>query len=225
MNNNVTQWIMTFITNSVITVNTVYKSLDKICDYLSVNVCLEKPTYNLVAENLHIPEDESVLAQIFNAIQKAAGVIIVPVKMLNDKKFAVHVYESAATFTTQNVTMPQNIVTTCEKMLIYISSDKNKIIERTYNQVIKTVNLHDVEYEIPVNYWYTYNIDNTHKVFFYVHVSIIQNYKSVIIAVDKNIEADNSFLAKMKQDALNYYDQTLGINNTIFCTNERMDFI
>ena len=226
MGNTIVACGMIFIAHATTVAKVVYNKIDETLDFFSVYFCPEKPSYLLVTDNLDLPaEDLSNFIDLFDEIiRKASGLLIMPLKMINDKKFAIHVYEMSSTFITQNVSHPQNIVTVCEKMLMYIAQNKNKIIEPSNKRVIKTVNLHGFDYDIPVNFWYTFDVDGVHKVFFFAHVSSMENYKGIIIAVDKNIEANHSLLIKMKQSGLDYYDQTLGINTT-HSVNKQMDFI
>lgn len=222
----ISTYILPIIVNAGKHARTLYDKTDVTLDYVSVHMCMEKPSHDLAASNLHIPEkDLSLLMQLSAFVRETLRLMIVPIKMLNDKKFAIHVYETSASFMTQNIEQPQNIVTLCEKMLMYITFDQNKIIEPTNKQVIKMINLHGIDHNIPVEYWYTYKIDDIHKVFFFIHVLPLQNYKSIILAVDKNVDATNSFLTKMKQSALDHYDQTLGKNDIKYSTHKRMDFI
>jgi len=225
MGNNIVAYGKTFIATTVNVAKVIYDKIDETCDFFSVHVCPEKPSYKLATDNLHIPpEDLSIFMEILDVAQKALGLIIMPLTMLNDKKFTIHVYETSSAFITQNAIQPQNVVTMCEKMLMYVAQNKTKIIEPSNKQVIKTVNLHGFDYDIPVNFWYTFDVDGVHKVFFFAHISSMENYKGIIIAVDKNIEAIHSLLIKMKQSGIDYYDQTLGIDTT-YSVNKQMDFI
>lgn len=207
-----------------------------VLDYLSYHICQEKPSYHLVTDSLQIPkEDLSNLEKIFNAIRDGLGLLIVPFLLLNDKKFVIHIYETASVFISPNNPTQLNTVTTCEKMLMYIAQNQNKITEQRDKQVIKTVTLHDNDYDIPVNYWYTLkidntpnvnntpNIDNTIKVYFFAHISVLQNYKGIVIAVDKR--KDITILSTIKKSALDFYDQTLGLQNNPLNLNKKMDFI
>jgi len=201
----------------------VQKKAHGILDYLSYNMCQERPSYRLATDNLHIPaEDLSVLMQILSMIATALGLVIVPIQMLNDKKFVIHIYETATVFTSFNNPTPQNIVTTCEKMLMFIAQNRGKIIEPRDKQVIKTATLHNNDYDIPVNYWYTLNINNN-KVYFFAHISVLHNYRGVVLAVDNR--RDITILSTLKQSAIDLYDQNLGVRSTPQNRNKIMDFI
>ena len=203
-----------------------YDTSDGFLDLVSVYVCMEKPSYDLALNNLHIPaENVPLLTMIFDLLQGAVGLATIPLKKLNDKKFTIHIYETSIAFVTQKMEQSQDIVTLCEKMLIYIAQNRNKIVEPANKQIIKVVNLNNIDYDVPVNFWYTLNIDGTNKVFFFAHVSSVHNYKGIIIAVNKDSEAHHSLLTSMKHSALNYYDQTLGKSNEISNTNRHVNFI
>ena len=222
----VRDYAMPLIVKTTGTAKMICGKVDATLDFASVNMCITKPTYNLVTDHLNLPqEDLSIFAQIFSVASKIPGMLILPLKMLNDKKFVVHMYESSTVFMSPNMTATnQDIVSTCSKVLIYIAHHKNKIVESLINQATKTIDLHGTDYDIPVNYWYTFNIDGTHQIFFFAHVSPMQ--KSVMIAVDKQIEADHSLLQKMKDNALNYFDQTAGRNGAQQSTNtQQANFI
>ena len=204
-------------------IRAIGKGIHKVLDYISFNWCPERPTYRLATDNLHIPDDDmTVIMQIVNLIAKGLGLLIAPFQMLSDKKFTIHIYETATVFVSPNNPAQHNIVPTCERMLMYIAQNRNKIIEPVSKQIIKTVTLQDRDYDIPVNFWYNFKIDNEHKVYFFAHISVLQNYRGVVIAVDRR-NADN--LVMIKQIALDFYDQTIGAQNAPYNNGQRMDFI
>lgn len=214
-----------FVVTVVNVANYLKNKTHEVLDYCSIYLCSDKPTYKLATDNLHIPEEDlTVLMQIFNMVRDALGLAIVPFKMLSDKKFSVHIYETATVFASPNNPQPQNTVTTCDKMLMYIAHHRNKIAEPASKQVLKTTYLHNDDYDLPVNFWYTFNIDNLYRVHIFVHISTIQNYKGVVVASGYN---DNSNLTRMKQEALDYYDHTLGRKtpNVIYNIAKRLNFL
>lgn len=201
----------------------IYNKIDKALDYISYKLCPDRPTYRLATANLHIPnEDLSCVERIVNIVGKTLGLIVVPFQMLNNKKFTIHIYETTTTFTTPNGPQVVNSVYTCDKMLIYIAQNRNKIIESIDNQILKTATINNHDYDIPINFWYSFNIDETHKVYFFVHISLITNYRGVVISVDKK-KSENLTLIKNK--AIDFYDQTIGQQNQQYTTDARIDFI
>ena len=201
----------------------IYNKVDETLDFISFHLCPNKPSYKLATDNLHIPEEDlSMLMALFNLACEAFGLLIVPFKMINDKKFTVHIYETATVFMTQGAQQSQNIVSACDKMLMYIAQNRSKIDEPVNKQILKTVDIHSDDYDIPVNFWYTFEIDTGRKIYFFVHISVISNYKGVVIAVDKNNERN---LTLMKEEALDYYDQTCGAVDADYCEDKKMDFI
>lgn len=203
--------------------NVIHTKTHQALDFISFHVCPSRPSHKLATDNLHIPaEDLSVLAEIFNLIRDALGLVIIPFQSLNDKKFTVHIFETATVFLSPNNPQVQNVTPTCEKVLMYIAQHKNKIVEPVNKQIKKTVSLNGNDYEIPVNFWYTFNIDNNNQIYFFAHVSVVANYKGVIIAVSNDKEPA---LTKMKNEALDYYNQNLGMPNINYIPNKQMNFI
>lgn len=197
-------------------------------DFFSTNLCQDKPSYKLATDNLHIPEEDlTILMQVLNLVRDMLGLAIVPFQMLIDKKFSIHIYEQATVFVSPNNPAPQNIISTSDKMLIYIAQNRNKIIEPASKQIIKTITIDHNDYDLPVNFWYTFDIDNTHKVYIFVHVSVIQNYKGVVIAANAGNEAN---LPLMKDKAMDHYNHTLGLQQLTYAYNaitmsKKMDFL
>src|SRR5690349_16497240 len=130
-------------------IRAIGNGIHKVLDYISFNWCPERPTYRLATDNLHIPdEDMTVVMQIVNLIAKGLGLLIAPFQMLSDKKFTIHIYETTTVFVTPANPTPQNIVPTCEKMLMYIAQNRSKIIEPVSKQILKTVTLQNKDYDI-----------------------------------------------------------------------------
>src|SRR5690349_507190 len=99
--------VSTVITNVVSAANYINNKTHEVLDFLSVHLLPDRPSYRLATDNLHIPEvDMTVLMQIFNLVKDALGLVIVPFQMLNDKKFAIHVYETATIFMSPGNPMP-----------------------------------------------------------------------------------------------------------------------
>lgn len=215
------EFIKNAITQTANFCNGTYEKTHEILDYLSFNACPNRPSYKLATDNLQIPEaDLTIIRQLLELFSKALGLVIMPFQALNDKKFSVHVYETTNIFMTQN--MPNkndSIITTCDKMLIYICQHKNKINEPLNKQVLKTVSIDNTDYDLPVNCWYSFNIDTEHMVYFYTHVSV-SGYKGIVIAVNNNESAN---LKLIKDEAIDYYDHSLGVKN--FSRNKKTDFI
>lgn len=211
------------VTTVVNVSNWVYNKTHETLDFLSVHLCPSRPSHKLATDNLHIPaEDLSVLMQIFNLLGEALGLVIVPFQMLNDKKFSVHIYETAIVFASPGAPQTQNTVNTCEKMLMYIAQNRSNIAEPIDKQIIKTVTIDNEDYDVPVNFWYSFEITTGSKVYFFAHISVMSHYKGVVIAT-RNDTATN--LALMKSEALDFYDQTIGKKSAVYSTDKKMDFI
>ncbi len=70
--------------------NATVQALDDCLDYISVNWCPEKPTYDLVMKCLHLPErDSNILQDILETfLANTIGLVtITPFRKLTDKKF------------------------------------------------------------------------------------------------------------------------------------------
>ena len=190
-------------------------------DFLSFHYCQEKPTHKLATDNLHIPgEDLTLLMQIFNLARESLGLAIVPFKMLTDKKFSVHIYETSAIFVSPYNPMPQNIISTCEKMLIYINCYKEKIVEPENKRIINHVTIDGHDCALPVNLWYTFNMDTSRKVYFFIYVGT--GYKGIVLAVDNTNDKN---LSAMKDYAINFYDILNKNKNMTYNPVKVMDFI
>jgi len=210
------------ITITVDYCNKAHDKTHKTFDFISVNLCPNKPSHKLATDHLQLSEgDLTFIKQILEFISGALGLIVTPFQMINDKKFSIHVYESASVFTTRDEhNINNNNVSTCDKIIIYIAQNRNKVTEPVAKQLTKTVNIHNIEYDVPVNLWYTFTIDNDHKVYAYIHTSTACDYKGALIAVD-NKNATN--LSLMKEKAIEHYNHTLGTAK--FSTDKKTDFI
>ena len=217
--------IASFVSSIIVDIsNKIYNHVDKFLDFVSYHLCPDRPTNKLATDNLQIPpQDLQFLEQIGKLIHEVITVCITPIEMVINKKFTIHVFESSNVFTMNNQPI-HNLVSTCDKILIYIGQNRNKIIDHPSKQIIKTVSIDNRDYDIPVNFWYNFQIDVNINVYIYIHCSSLSNYKGVVVAIDKqNVEN----LSLMKNTAINFYDQTLGvpavggINNN----NNRINFI
>lgn len=190
--------------------NGIYKKVDIALDFVSYHVCPDRPTNKLATDNLQIPaQDLQFLEKIGEFVHELVALCIVPFELLSNKKFAIHMFESSSVFALPNNQPVHNLVSTCDKILIYIGKHKNKILDPENKQIIKTVSIDNKDYDIPVNSWYNFQIDVNKKVYFYIHCSTLSNYKGVIVAVNGlNVTS----LSLMKNTAINFYDQTLGAN-------------
>ena len=203
------------------TITCINKTL--IC--LSHQLCI-KPSRKLIAHHFNIPDTfASIGERVLDTVKKSFGIVILPFQIINDIKFTLHKYESLSAYISPGSnTNPQNTVTLCEKMLIYLAQNKNKITEPVTQRTLCSVNIHNTDYDIPIDKWYTLKI-GAQKLFFFVQTSIMQNYRGVLIASNNKIESKNSLLPKIKQLAIDNYDQTLGTNNTSVSTNSQSNFI
>ena len=180
---------------------------DNFCDYLSYNYCLEKPTVYLVIINMDIPAPEKhALEIIANAFYDIIGILSLPLKMLNDKKFSVHGYESSNVFVNNNATKT-NDIDFYEIILIFISKHSNKIAEPAAKRMLKNIMINKKDYDVPISTWLTFIMDNNKKIYFYIHISAIKGYKGILFAA---LNEDNTLLATIKKDATEYYMTTLG---------------
>lgn len=197
--------------NKVVDVsNVIYTKTHEVLDYVSYHVCPSRPSYKLATDNLHIPlEDASLMAQIFEIIKKTLGIVIIPFEALNDKKFCVHIYETSNVFLTPGNQQAQYIVNTCDKMFMYIAQNKSCIVEPEEKQTRKDVNINQIDYNMPVNFWYTFKISSTEKVYFFAHSSVKSNYRGIVIA-SNNTTTESKYLEKIKDAALNFYNQAAG---------------
>jgi hypothetical protein len=98
----------------------------------------------------------------------------------------------------------------------------NNIIEPPNKQITMAVNIFDNEHIIPVNAWYTFNIDPQHHIYIFIYVSAASNYRGIVTAVDKN-NANNRTL--FRDRVLDYYDQTVGQVDAPYAVNQELDFI
>ena len=207
----------------VIYSNIVYNKTDEFFDYLSFHICPNKPSHKLAMDNLHMPtEDLNFMMMVLEIISKVLGLAIVPLKILNDKKFTVHIYESVNVFMMQNAQQPQNVISTCDKALMYIAQNADKIAEPANKRITKTIDIHNNDYTIPVNFWYTFNIDNDHKVYIFVYISIQSNYKGVVIAIDRN---NINNLTLFRNEVLDNYNQNNGVVGAEHIIDQQADFI
>jgi hypothetical protein len=203
--------------------NIAYDKMDELFDYLSFHMCPNKPSHKLAMDNLHMPaEDRNLVMMVLEILSSAIGLAIVPFKLINDKKFTPHIYESLNVFMMQNAQQPQNIVNICDKVLMYIAQNTDKIAEPENKRITKTVDIHNNNYTIPVNFWYTFNIDNTHKVYIFVYISVISNYRGVAIATDRNNIAN---MTLFRTQVLDNYNQNNGAVGVAHIIGQQADFI
>lgn len=189
--------------------NKIYDKINISLDFVSYHLCPDRPTNKLATDNLQIPaQDLRFLEKIGEFVHEVLALCIMPVELIINKKFSIHMFESSSVFALPNNQPVHNLVTTCEKMLIYIGQNKNKITDPPHQQIIKTVSIDNKDYDIPVNFWYKFQIDVNAKIYFYVHCSTLSNYKGVVIAVNANNVAN---LSLMKDTAINFYNQTMGV--------------
>lgn len=217
-----------------------WKKSNKFLDLLSRKICFKKPTLNLVSQRMKLPNvNASILSNIFNVANIAndnialalagtlASVLTVPFQMLNDKKFVTLLSGTSTAFAMANNPQPQTIVTDCEKMLMYIAKNRNKIKEPAHEQILTTTTIHNKDYDLPVEEWYTFKISPTEKIYFFVHISPTQDNKSILLASKKKTEKMSSLIGKMKTSAKTFYNQTLAKKtNTIGVPNApQLNFI
>jgi hypothetical protein len=83
----------------------------------------------------------------------------------------------------------------------------DKITEKRDKWLVRNVEIHKIDYDLPVNLWYTYKFNKDEKIYFYIHVSSTSNYKGVIFAA---VRSNVSLLSKIKNQAIQNYSQTCG---------------
>lgn len=179
-------------------------------NYMSYNICPEKPTVYLVTKELDIPaQEKGILEELISVIYAVLGAVIIPAKNINDKKFSVHKHQSNFNFVTNGQPDKPKTMPFYEKVLIYISKSSNKIIEPLDQRIIDNIMIGDDgdNYAIPVNLWYTFTMKNKKKLYFYVHISPLKGYKGVLFACNRE---DNDLLEKIKEKVSKHYTNTLG---------------
>ncbi len=186
----------------------VNKTTHEFLDGISNKLCPEKPTLQLALLNMNIPQkDLDILGKMLHSLHAIFEIIVTPAKALSDKKFSTHLYESTSFF--RNMTgqiQHKNTVSCCEKMLMYISCNINSLVEPREKQIRQTINIEDDTYDLPVNLWYTLIVNNI-KVYFYVHVSVLEGYQGVLLATNT---LNATIFDTIKQEMLNNYNRTLG---------------
>jgi len=190
------------------TAASVVKDIHEVLDDISYDVCPEKPTVQLALFSMNIPQkDMNIIESILSGLHYVFNLATMPAKALSDKKFSTHLYESTSFFRSMTGQMQnKTTISSCEKMLIYISHNIRSVQEPTEKQVRQTVTLGEDDYVLPVNLWYTFCVDNT-KVYFYAHVSVLEGYQGILLAATtRNV----AVFETMKANSLNHYNDTLG---------------
>lgn len=202
--------------------NEIYEFIDIVLEVISYNLLPDKPTLKLASDNLQIQQrDLRFFERICEFIHESVALCIMPIELLINKKFTFHMYETANVFSLQNNQSTHNVVSICDKMMMYISQNINKISEPRHKQVIKTVLIGNNECDVPVNQWYKFEISSKIKVYFNIQCSVHSNYKGIIIAANGKCFEN---LSLIKDKAIDFYDQTLSISHSEIFDN-RKNFI
>lgn len=191
--------------------NYYYTFYDTVLDDVSYSMCLSKPTYQLVFDRLEIPKtDQGVIEDLLHFAWDVAGLIVKPMKYVNDKKFCTHTYETSRIFRTPNGGMAANSeISNCDKILIYLANHANNIEEPREKRITRDVTVGDNDYTIPSELWYTFNIDDDNSIYFYIHISVTQAYTGLLLAVNRE---RSTRLNTFKDLALDHYNRTMGQN-------------
>jgi hypothetical protein len=186
-----------------------YDSINEFLDFMSVNACLEKPTLHLVTICLNMPvPDRDIIQALLTNLWRLVSLITIPAKLLSDKKFCTHAYETSFIFQ-NNVGQvnPHNSVTLCEKVLIYLASKSHRVKEPRRDQMVQGITIDNNDYDIPVNLWYTLDMKNSRKIYFYVYISVSTGYKGILLAANKD---DTDLFVLIKEKVIKHYTKTLG---------------
>lgn len=204
--------VITSVASSVVWVgNTIYSGCDKLFDYLTYHICSEKPTLHLAIRHLEIPvQERDALEAILQTLYKIPGLLITPAKILNDKKFNVYGAETGFVFASGQQEKKSKVTCFCEKAIIYIAKHVNKITEPASSRILHNVTIDDKNYDVPTNLWYTLEINDSKKLYFYIHLSVTKGYKGILFAT---VKEDNDLLDTIKTDVNEYYTDTLGRNS------------
>ena len=186
-----------------------YEVGNDLLDYISYNVGQYKPTIALATQCMDIPAPErDVIHAIVDFAYATLGILIHPFKAINDKKFCTHVYQTSFVFSSTGGAMAQHKgISMCEKVLIYIGKHSNKVVEPKNKRMTSTVDIDNHDYDLPIDLWYTLNMTNNKKLYFFIHVSVTRGYKGILFASD--IE-DNNLFEEIKLCVNDYYIRTLG---------------
>jgi len=99
------------------------------------------------------------------------------------------------------------------------------------SHTVKTVNINNQEYDLPVNKWHVLNLHNNNKILFYINCTSATSYRGVATAVNKD---HSSQLEAFKKIAIETYNRNIGsvvdpplnINANVNATrNKKKDFI
>ncbi len=194
-------------------VNSLHAKFSELLDYLSKNAGNESPSLHLVTQCMNLPiPDRDVIHALLANLWGFISLVTVPVKLVNDRKFCTHVYETAHVFRSDQGQSNQHhppATSFCEKIIMYIASHSRSILEPPENRMTQNVMIGSEDYDVPVNLWHSVMFENK-KIFFYIHISTINGYKGVLFATDKeNVD----LLPKIKDTINEHYTKNLGRNN------------
>lgn len=174
------------------------------------NALQAKPTEHLVVASLkvslHSPV-ENLIQQIMDTFLAIPNYIVMPAKILNDRKFCRHVYSSRDAFRSmppgQTCVIPIQMY---QQVLIYLADHTSKIREPPRNRHMETFTINNTNYDVPTTMWYTFRLNTTSDIYFYVHV-YPDGHVSIIIACHYQTDLRSSF----KQNAIAHYNKSLGL--------------
>ncbi|AYV76975.1 MAG: hypothetical protein Barrevirus6_13 [Barrevirus sp.] len=188
--------------------------INSILDYTSEKM-LEKPTAHLLTDHMKIQVHHNNLYEdLINLVYDVANIFISPIKMINDRKFAVLSFDPSYSFVSQNLDPSQNQsdiskkpVNLCDKVIIYISGHLDKVTEEKKDRRMHNITIDNTDYSVPINSWYTFDTGIDKKLYFYIHLSIVNGSKTIVFAIHKEKEDQ---LNIMKDKVIDYYMKTLG---------------
>lgn len=194
------------------TVTCVKKSLrigNTCLDFISDNLTDDKPTYELVNKRLEMPKKTyGVVETMLQVAPDIATIPLIPLKFLNDKKFTTHAYESSHVHQgLMGVIETKNEISCGDKLLIYIASHKDNILEPYESFALRNVSINNNNYDLPCDSWLTFKIDNKNCIYFYTYISIVQAYHGLLLATHKK---HSQTLTTFKEKGLNYYNVSMG---------------
>lgn len=185
---------------------TINDNLDKLSEKLQ-----EKPTLHLPGQCIKITATTTGMIDAFiNSLYQILNAIAIPVKIVSDRKFCTHSYQSSFVFKSNNGTtqtqQQSTDVSICEQALIYISFNLHNIEEPKKDRITTNIKINGLDYDIPINWWYTLKI-NGMKMYFYINVDVTNDYKGIVFAIHKD---NSNELDKLKDEIQKHYIMTLG---------------
>ncbi len=187
-----------------------YDKIDSALDWMSNNICLTKPSYQLILNEMSIPKpDRELMEQILQLFVASYHFIVSPLRHLNDKKFTTHIYESSAIFRSDGSQIGRQPLDSCDKAIMYIHDHIDNIEESECDMTKSDVTIRDNNYLVPVNYWYTYPFNNI-CIYFYIHINQPRSYKGILFAT---LRENSANLMALREKIFDYYNRNAGVIN------------